>query len=300
MTPKVYDIRQLQGKIARFPGKNPCISTVIEKGTLLMLRLIACSLLAASILTQAAQAQSRQSKNSDMPKQVLELRTYTLVDADAEAKLDRYLETALIPALLRQGLGPIGAFDQAAAAEDGAVQVMLLIAGPSVESVTGATAKLADDADYQTAAADYLQTPAKQPVISRIGSELLLSFACWPQVAIPAQKQANRPRLFELRVYESPTEQLGELKVEMFNSGEVPIFLGSDIMPVFMGQALIGDKLPNLTYMTVYDDDASRQKGWENFRNHPDWKVLSGVEKYKGTVSKIHKSDWTPKPYSQL
>ncbi len=256
-----------------------------------MFRRIALPLLFGIFLQMTATAQD---------KQVLELRTYTLVDGAAEEKLDGYLEKALLPALARQGIGPIGAFDQASEAEDGSIQVMLLLPGPDVETVTRATAKLADDEEFSRAAADYLSTPAKQPVVKRIQSELLLSFDCWPQVAVPQQKKDGKDRLFELRVYESPTENLGELKVEMFNAGEVPIFLDSHIMPVFMGQALIGDKMPNLTYMTVYDNDQARKAGWDNFRSHPDWKVLSAVPKYKGTVSKIHKSDWIPKSYSQL
>ncbi|MEZ6133605.1 MAG: NIPSNAP family protein [Pirellulaceae bacterium] len=275
---------------------------------------LAVGLSSLGLLTMAfvptATAQEPAGQPTD--KQVLELRTYTLVDADAEARLDQYLQSALIPALVRQGLGPIGAFDQApttgaqgqASAEGRSgeveIQVMLLIPGSSTQAVTGASAKLANDHEYQSAAADYMGVPAKQPLIKRIRSELLMSFDCWPQVAIPKQKQADKSRLFELRVYESPTEHFGELKVEMFNAGEVPIFLDCDIMPVFMGQALIGDLQPNLTYMTVYDDDESRKAGWQRFVAHPDWKVLSGVEKYKGTVSKIHKSDWVPKDYSQL
>ena len=232
-------------------------------------------------------------------KQFLELRTYTLVDSNAESQLDDYLEKALIPALLRQGLGPIGAFDQAGSGQE-ETQVLLLIAGPSTEAITSASGKLADDQEYAAAAKAYLDTPAKSPVVARIRSELLLSFDCWPQVAVPEQKSANKDRLFGLRVYESPTEKLGELKVEMFNAGEVPIFLDSGIKPVFMGQALIGDLMPNLTYMTVYDNDKTRQAGWAKFREHPDWQVLKSVAKYKGTVSKIHKSDWLPKSYSQL
>lgn len=232
--------------------------------------------------------------------QVMEVRTYTLVDADAEAKLDAYLSDALIPALMRQGIGPIGAFDQASEAEDGAIEVMLLLPGANVDVVTGAAAKLAKDEAYLAAAKDYLATPASQPLVKRIRSELLLAFDCWPQATVPVQMKEGKPRLFELRVYESPTENLGNLKVEMFNSGEVPIFLDSGIMPVFMGQALIGDKTPNLTYMTVHDDDAARNLGWDNFRKHPDWQVLKAVKKYDGTVSKIHKSDWVPKSYSQL
>lgn len=232
--------------------------------------------------------------------QVLELRTYTLVDAAAEEKLDSYLEKALMPALQRQGIGPIGAFDQAAAAEDGSIQVLLLLPGASVEAVTSASAKLNADEKYKADAADYLSIPASQPLVKRIRSELLMSFNCWPKVVVPAQKRERKPRLFEMRIYESPTENLGNLKVEMFNAGEVPIFLDCKIAPVFMGQALIGDLTPNLTYMTVYDNDEQRQKAWKAFSQHADWQVLKAVAKYQGTVSKIHKSDWVPKAYSQL
>jgi hypothetical protein len=241
-----------------------------------------------------------QDTNTLATKQVLELRTYTLVDEAAEERLDTFLEQALIPALSRQGLGPIGVFDQANASEDGSIQTLLLISGPSVQAVAGASAKLSDDKQFVKSAGDYWNTPADQPMVKRIRSELLLSFDCWPQVAVPQQKKDDKPRLFELRVYESPTEMLGELKVEMFNSGEVPIFLDCKIAPVFMGRALIGDLLPNLTYMTVYDDDQSRKVAWEAFSQHPDWQKLKAVEKYQGTVSKIHKSDWLAKPYSQL
>lgn len=248
--------------------------------------------------------------------QALELRTYTLVDEASEAKLDAYLEHALLPALTRLELGPIGVFAQAPQSEQELkagdakpaqdaqqpreIQVLLLIPGASVAAVTGAAAQLAQDERYQTAAADYLNTPAAEPLVKRIRSELLMSFNCWPTVIVPKQKREEQPRLFEMRVYESPTEKLGDLKVEMFNAGEVPIFLDCGIAPVFMGNALIGDRMPNLTYMTVYNNDEERQAAWKAFVAHPDWQVLKAVEKYQGTVSKIEKSDWLPKPYSQL
>ena len=84
----------------------------------------------------------------------------------------------------------------------------------------------------------------------------------------------------------------------MFNSGEVPIFLDCGIQPVFMGRVLAGPKMPNLTYMTVYDDEARLKEAWSKFGPHPDWKKLSSVAKYKGTVSKIHKKLLSPRPYS--
>lgn len=270
-------------------------------------------LLAALTIHCTAMAQSRGPRpqlqlgggpeagaHNTAAKQLIEVRTYSLVDEAAEAKLDAYLGQALIPALIRQGLGPIGALDQAEIAADGAIEVVLLIPGPSLEAVTGATAKLADDQEYLQAAADYLNTPAKAPVVKRIRSELLTAFDCWPQVTVPQQRVLGKPRYFEMRTYESATERLGELKVEMFNAGEVPIFLDCSIAPVFMGQALVGDMMPNLTYMTVFDDKASRDASWDKFRQHPDWNLLKVVPKYQDTVSRNRMSFWVPKSYSQL
>ncbi|TWT77022.1 hypothetical protein Pla123a_24500 [Posidoniimonas polymericola] len=236
----------------------------------------------------------------DATKQVIQLRTYTLVDAEAEQRLDDYLENALLPALKRQGIGPVGVLTPAEAEAGQPPRVMLITPADSWAALLDAERRLDADTEYRQAAKDYLATPADKPLVKRITSELLIAFDAWPQTSVPEQKQAGKDRLFELRTYESPTEEFGRLKVEMFNSGEIPIFLDSGISPVFMGQAVVGDKLPNLTYLTVYDDADARDLAWKTFVEHADWQVLKEVKKYLGTVSKIHKSDWKAKSYSEL
>ena len=248
-----------------------------------------------------------------LKKQVIELRTIALKDDAAVASFDKYAADALIPALNRLGIEPVGAFSLAAeqppvaaGASAGASapvaepKVMLLLPAKSADAIAAANAQISKDEAYQKAAAEYLQTPNDKPLITRISSELLVAFDAWPEVKVPKQKVAEQKRLYELRTYESPTEQLGHLKVEMFNSGEVPIFLACDIQPVFMGQAVVGGLMPNLTYMTVYDNAQELAAGWKRFADHPEWKKLREVKKYLGTVSKIHKSNWEAKPYSQL
>lgn len=271
---------------------------------------ITFSLLALLMIANVAVAQKRSpstvvaaapasSEATSAKKQFIEVRTYHLVDAAAEERLDAYLADALIPALSRQGLGPIGVLDQAGESDEG-VMVKVIIPGPSLDALLMAWKTLDGDLQYQAAAKDYLDTPRKETPLKRIKSEVLYAFDCWPEVTVPKQKQAGKERFFELRSYESSTEKLAALKVEMFNEGEVPIFLDAGIMPVFMGQALIGDQMPNLTYMVAFDDEATMKASWPKFSKHPDWKTLSSVEKYKGTVSKNNKSYWLPKSYSQL
>lgn len=269
--------------------------------TLSILALLATSAVAQNrgpVSLSIESSATTETEAAGQQNQVIEVRTYLLKDEASEAQLDAYLENALIPALQRQGLGPIGVLDQFGESEG--VEVKVIIPGPSVDAVTLASRRLAVDEDYLAAAKEYLDIDGKASPLRRIRSELLLAFDCWPQVTVPSQKLEGKPRFFELRSYESATEKLGELKVEMFNEGEVPIFLEAGIMPVFMGQALVGDMIPNLTYMVAFDDEEAMKAAWPRFVKSDSWKQLSAVAKYKGTVSKNNKSYWTAKSYSQL
>ena len=226
---------------------------------------------------------------------------YQQVDKAQLAQFDQYLEKALLPALNRQGISPVGVFEEVPAdAAQATTAIHLLLPLEQSQQVFQVVPKLAGDSQFLETAAAYLNADPKKPFYGRMRTEVLVAFDCMPKLKVPSQKAERRDRLFELRTYESSNEKMGMLKVEMFNNGEVPIFLDCGIQPVFFGQALLGDRLPNLTYMTVYDNSAARDAAWIKFREHPEWKKLSGVEKYQGTVSKIHKTDLIPRPYSQL
>jgi hypothetical protein len=56
---------------------------------------------------------------------------------------------------------------------------------------------------------------------------------------------------------------------------------------VFFGGAIIGQNLPQLTYMIAHADADGVNKAWDAFRTDPEWKTLSGDPQYKGNVSKI-------------
>jgi hypothetical protein len=57
--------------------------------------------------------------------------------------------------------------------------------------------------------------------------------------------------------------------------------------PVVFGQALVGAKLPNLTYMLAFDDMEAKEKGWAAFINSPEWDKLKRDPQYADTVSRI-------------
>ncbi len=258
-----------------------------------LLALFSVVCLALAPLTAADPPQDQTAR------QYYEVRTYSLGEKGDEAALDQYFRDALLPALERQGIGPVGVLhDPQAEAADR--QLVLILPYDSPAQLTAVQPGLDADAEYQKAAAEYLNRPADQPAFARVSSELLWAFECMPQLKVPAEVAAGKDRLYELRVYESASERLGALKVDMFNNGEVPIFLDSGIRPVFFGQAIVGPQQPNLTYLTVYENDEVRQAGWKAFLAHPDWATLKATPKYANTVSKIHKHILHAKPYSQL
>jgi hypothetical protein len=177
--------------------------------------------------------------------------------------------------------------------------MILLIPFGSIGDFAGINGKLTRDSAYIAAAAPYLDAPAAAPAYQRIESGLLKAFAHMPVMEVPEKK----PRLFELRRYESPTEAAGQKKIEMFNdAGEIDIFKKVGARPVFFGETLIGQYRPNLTYMLTFDDMADHDARWKAFGSDPDWKTVSKRPEYSDArlISKITRTFLTPAPYSQV
>ena len=87
----------------------------------------------------------------------------------------------------------------------------------------------------------------------------------------------------------------------MFNEGgEIDIFRKTGLRPVFFGETLIGQRLPNLTYMLAFENLAARDKHWEIFQNDPEWKELRADKQYADTVSNITDIILQPVSYSQI
>ena len=58
-------------------------------------------------------------------------------------------------------------------------------------------------------------------------------------------------RIYELRIYESPTEKQLRALNERFAGPEIPIFHRSGIHPVLYADMVVGPNMPNLTYLTL-------------------------------------------------
>ena len=228
-------------------------------------------------------------------REYYELRTYELRNGGKRSVVDAYWKDAMIPALNALGVRRVGVFTEMGQSEPPKVYVLLPYT--SLDQWTQARQQLDQQPTYQRNREAYFEqgTP-DSPNFMRYESSLMLAFEGLPQMKVPEQKE----RLFELRTYESFDEDAAHRKIDMFNKEEFSIFDATGLHTVFFGETLIGDKLPQLTYMLVFGDMAERDRNWAAFINHPDWQRASQLPEYADTVSRIERTFLVPTDYSQV
>jgi len=233
----------------------------------------------------------------DTPKpEYYELRLYHLRRGAKVKVVNDFFREVALPAMSRNGIGPVGFFDVMIGPDN--PTLYMLIPHKSLDSFATATARVTLDAEYQKAGAGFLNLPASDPAYVRVESSLLVAFDSIPKLEVPQ----NKPRIFELRTYESHSKKANKKKIEMFNIGEIAIFRRAGLQPVFFGETLIGTKLPNLAYMLTYPDMATRDKNWAAFAADPEWKKLSTTPGYTDAeiVTNTNSLFLRPTAYSQI
>ncbi len=243
---------------------------------------------------------SRAQAPASKAREYYELRKYQLQQGPQGKLLQSYLADALIPALNRMGFSPIGAFNLDLGPETPALY--LLIPSTTLESLVMTELQLAKDEEFMKAAAPFWSAPAVAPAFERIESSLMIAFEGWPRLVVPPVTAQHGKRVFQLRTYESPSQQDHVRKVDMFHNGEFDIFQRAGFWQVFFGDTLIGPRLPQLTYMVSFPDISDIDVKWDAFRNDPQWKKLSAQPKYssEAIVSNISNLILRPTSFSQI
>jgi hypothetical protein len=256
----------------------------------------------ASLVPALGQASaSGQTPGAPAPAgkpQLLELRRIHLRQGPMVTRYHEYAKTALLPALGRAGVKPVGAFTVAVGPDS--PTVYLLVPHSSGDSMLTLTSRLNDDTEYQKAGAAFRALPANDPPYLRRESSLMTTFAGAPTLDPPSAANAVPSRVFELRTYKSHNDRAGAKKIEMFEKGEFPIFQRAGLNWVFFGKDVVGNTLPSLTYMLVFANMAAYDKAWATFRDDPDWVKLRSLPEYQDIVSTIDNVLLRPTDYSQL
>jgi len=230
---------------------------------------------------------SLSAQSSGKKREYYQLITYHFSSSTQEQLIDGYLEKALIPALHRKSIKQVGVFKPIA--NDTSVHKIIYVLIPSnkIETLADLSTQLLKDKQYLEAGKEYLGALRTNPPYQRMESTLMYAFAMAPKLILPKLSGPKFDRVYELRSYESATEQLYRNKVKMFNEGgEVVLFDRLQFNAIFYAEVISGSRMPNLVYMTSFENMEERNKHWKTFVDDPEWKKLVAMEEYKGNVSK--------------
>jgi hypothetical protein len=261
------------------------------------------SSLAASALagvTPSVEVTSGGAAPAAAEREYYELRKYQLRRGPQQQTIDDFFRAAAIPASNRLGIKPVGVFNTAIG--PGSPTLYVLAPHSSIESVVTSNDRMAADPEYLKAGAAFINATPTEPAYVRVESFLLAAFAGMPKLEVPPGTAEGRPRIFELRTYESHSKKANRTKMEMFNSIEIAIFRRTGLRPVFFGETMVGAGLPSLTYMLAFADMEERTRAWAAFVADPGWKKLSATPGYTDPeiVSNITNVILFPTAYSQI
>jgi NIPSNAP len=229
------------------------------------------------------------------------IRIYHLANQQQEAEVERYLQKAFVPAVHRTGIKTVGVFKPVGNDTATDRKIYVLMPFKSFEQFQNLPQQLQNDKTYLEAGKDYLNIAYNQPLYTRFETILLYAFEKNPALTLPGLTGPKSERVYELRSYESPGENFHINKVQMFNKGdEVGLFKRLGFNAVFYAQVLSGSKMPNLMYMTTFENMKSREAHWNTFRDDPYWKKLSAMPEYQHNVSKADILFLTPTDYSDF
>ncbi len=230
-----------------------------------------------------------------------EVKLYRISGTIQEAMMDAYLKDAFIPALHRAGIINVGVFKPVEADTAFGKMVYVFIPYKTLEQYGQLADKLAKDAVYAEAGKAFLDAPYNNPPYVRYESILSIAFTHMPEFRAPKFDTPMSERIYEYRSYESATEAKAAKKIEMFNTGgEIGIFEAIGANAAFYAKVISGSLMPRLIYMTTYANMKTHDECWAKFRNHPDWKRISGMEEYKNTTSKVKAYLLHPTSYSDF
>jgi hypothetical protein len=148
--------------------------------------------LAASIATSAAALAGNGAAQAPAvgEREFYQMRRYTLMSGPQLKLTEDYLSTALISAVNRIGVGPVGTFRLDIGRDTPAYYVM--IPGPSVGALEELDLSLSKDEEFLKVAAPFWNATATAPAFQRVEISMLKAFQGWPKIT-PASA-ATMPR----------------------------------------------------------------------------------------------------------
>ena len=225
------------------------------------------------------------------------LEQFFLKNGNQVPAIHDYLGKTAIPAMKRAYGGPILALEALVAPH--MPQAALIAGFSSLDEMWTTHAKAIADRAFAEKALAWESGP-EAPFETQ--SATLLEAADYsPEIAVSSEPRKS-PRIFELRVYHSPTGHQLRALHERFSGAEVKIFHRSGIHPLLYSSTVFGASIPNLTYVIPFDSLSDREKAWAAFGADPEWtKVRAESIAEHGQISSVIQiSLFKAAPYSPV
>ena len=258
----------------------------------------------AAVAAPASTADGKAKGAGGGKPELYELRIYRLRIGAQTKVLGDYLEQFYIPLANRLGAGPVGTFTLTFGSGMPAIFVLTPVA--SLAAYEALQDRLADELPQSKvpAAVAFYNATAKEPAYMRSENQLLRAFDNLAKLELPASSAKKAPRIFELRVYETPTDVALSKKIEMFGPqmGELDIFRRVGLTPVLFARNLVGPQQPGFAYLLTFPDLAGREAAWKRFREDAAWLKLKTTPGYVDAEIMANITDLvlTPTAYSQI
>ncbi len=252
--------------------------------------------MALMIIPQFLWAKPKKEK-----QEFYQLTVYHYNRVEQEKILDDYFQQALIPFLHEMGVRSVGVFKAIANDTSANKSMYVFIPVKSLNRIEEINSELMKNEKFRSAGKEYLNVVHNAPAYTRMETIILKAFALSPVMRLPKLTSPKNERVYELRSYESAGEAIFRNKVRMFNEGgEMDIFNKLNFNPVFYSEVVAGAHMPNLMYMTTFENKADRDAHWAAFGSDPDWKQLSSLPEYKNNVSHSDVTFLRPADYSDF
>lgn len=244
---------------------------------------------------------SNATINQNNPRDYYVIQIYHCTDKSQINNIDAYLKSTYLPHLHAAGISKVGVFEPID--NDSAKDKRLMVWFP-LQSINDL-----DKLDQLVEAIDplgnnpliHLENADSSLPYSRIETILTKSFKNQAQFVSSSDLVKSADRIYEFRSYEGPTEDMYLRKQHMFNEGnEIELFKKLNFNAIFYSKVIAGSRMPNLIYMTSFNNLEDRNAHWKTFGEDPTWKYISNLPQYLKTVSKADIILMTARDYADF
>jgi hypothetical protein len=214
------------------------------------------------MVTPAELAQTISEKKT----RIYLLEQFFLKQGSQLSRLHEYLSQAALPVLGKIHTGPKIVLEALIAPH--LPQVVLILGFKSLSEFWSVRGGLNQDKDLEKAFEAWQAGP-EPPFENQ--TNILLEAADYSPEVVPLDPPPKTPRIFELRVYRSPSYQQLKAVHERFAGPEIKIFHRVGVNPILYASTVVGPSMPNLTYLIPFEDLAAREKAWNAFGADPEW-----------------------------